>query len=812
MKFNMTGEKGAKIMLLGEYPSVEANQSGVAWSGTQGRLLDQLLRQADISRFECLLGFAARERPPGGDWRFFFSSKGMTEPKDVLKGWLEELKQDIQIYNPTVIVALGALPLWALTGEWKLSDYRGSLMESTLVPGVKVIPTESPYSIQRMWELTFPTMMDLRKAKRQSEFHGLPEDKRIHVADATIEQFLDYTRFLVESDEVDMIAADTETSRPNNHVNRMGYAHSPDYGMSFPLLNGRTPLLNENDELRAWEAIARVATCPKKLVYQNAAYDIPVLYRNNGILHNNLYMDTMIAAHVLWPESKRSLGFLASICLDIPAWKHTSGSSPGLYNAQDCTSTIAIAKVLEGELDRFGVRDVFDMEMAQIPLAIYLQLHGMLIDKGVQQELLEEATEKKSSVLADLNTLTGGDVNFNSPAQLQRLLYERMGLPVQYKRRKRGTDPRKPTTDAEALKKLYRDTNNPVLAQILDYRKWEKLRKNVSNEPSPDSRYHSSYNICSKTSKVSGKVVMSDEEGGTDTGRWSSSASIILTFGPGNLQNINYWARRMYIPDPGKVMIQADYIQAEAVVVAYQTNDQNLKKIFRNKEDLHCYTAAMMFGVAPEEVTKDDPRRKIGKMLRHAKNYSAGPGVIAKALGIKMAEAKKLSEMYDGINPLLHNWHQKIQGELNSTRTLVTPMGRKRRFLDRWGDDLFRSAYAFIPQSTVGDLLNVSMTSLYEDEEAQRRMDILMQLHDAIYIQVDDTPEDVAWGMEKLREHMIREVEVSGDQMIIDVDFSIGPNWGEMADARLSEGVAEVQVKRDGEKVWEAYTCQTTDK
>lgn len=805
MKFNMTGEKGAKIMLLGEYPSTEANQSGVAWSGTQGRLLDQLLRQADISRFECLLGFVARERPPGGDWRFFFTGKGMQDPKPILMQWLLDLQRDIAEYKPNVIIALGALPLWALTGEWKLSNYRGSLMECSLVAGVKVIPTESPYSVQRMWELTFPVMMDMRKARRQAEFPGMPEDNRVHVADASVGEFLDYAEFLVNDDEVTMIAADTETSNPNNHINRMGYAHSGDFGMSFPLLNGRMPLCNENEELKVWRAIDEIARCPKRLVYQNAAYDIPVLYRNNGILHTNLYMDTMIAAHVLWPESKRSLGFLASICLDVPAWKHTSGQSPGLYNAQDCTSTYAIAEVLEKEIDRFGVREIYEMEMRQIPLAIYLQLHGMRIDKKVQQELLNEATENKTNVLAELDAITGGSVNFNSPAQLQQLLYERMGLPIQYKRRKRGSDPRKPTTDAEALNKLFKQTNNPVLKMILDYRKWEKLRKNVSNEPSPDSRYHTSYNICSKTSKVSGKVVMSDEEGGTDTGRWSSSASIIMTYGPGNLQNINYWARRMYIPDPGKIMIQADYIQAEAVVVAYQTNDQNLKKIFRNKEDLHCYTAAMMFGVPPEEVTKDDPRRKIGKMLRHAKNYSAGPGVIAKALEIKMAEAKKLSAMYDGINPLLHNWHMKIQNELNATRTLVTPMGRKRRFLDRWGDDLFRSAYAFVPQSTVGDLLNLSMTSLYEDAEAQKHMDIIMQLHDAIYIQVDNNPSAIKYGMGKLSEHMLRDVEVAGDIMVIDIDFSIGANWGQMDDARLVDGVVEIKGK-DG---WKEYICQT---
>jgi uracil-DNA glycosylase family 4 len=810
VKFGTTGNHGAKIMLLGEFPSVDAVKSGIAWSGQQGRLLDQLLKQAGVSRFECLLSFVARERPPGGDMRFFFSDKQNTQPKPMLQAWLSELRQDLIEFQPNVVVCLGAFPLWAMTGEWKLSDYRGAITESTLLSGMKCIATESPYTVMRMWELTFPVVMDFRKAQRQSRFYGMPVDNRVHVSDATLNEFIDYCDFLCNDAEVDMIAADTETSRPNNHVNRMGYAHSPEFGLSFQLLEGRMPLYNENDELKIWKAIDAVAQAKKRLIYQNAPYDLSVLWSNNGILHNNLWADTMVMAHVLWPEAKRSLGFLASICLDIPAWKHTSSASPGLYNAQDCTSTIGCALVMDEQIDKFGVREIFEREMSQIPVAIFMQLRGVGIDAEVQARLLGEARAKRDDALAKLDTLTGGTVNYNSPAQLQDLLYMKLGLPVQYKRRKRATDTRKPTADAEALEKLSRETNHPILSLILEYRKWEKLRKNVSNPTSPNGRYHTSYNICSKTSKQGAKVVLNEDEGGTDTGRWSSSGSIIFPYGPGNLQNINKFAREMYVPAPGKVLIQADYIQAEAVVVAYLTNDSNLKRIFANHEDLHCFTAATMFNIPVEEIAKDSKERKIGKLLRHATNYSAGPAVVAKNLGVKMNEAKKLLELYKCANPLLATWHIRIQDELNKTRTLTTPLGRKRRFLDRWGDDLFRSAYAFLPQSTVGDLLNLSIVSLYEDTNLLHPIDIWMQLHDAIYIEVDDNPAAIRYGMEKLFHHMYREIEVKGDTMVIDVDFSIGYNWKQMADARLVDDRVETLGRDDlGNEKWEVFKCRS---
>ena len=139
-----------------------------------------------------------------------------------------------------------------------------------------------------------------------------------------------------------------------------------------------------------------------------------------------------------------------------------------------------------------------------------------------------------------------------------------------------------------------------------------------------------------------------------------------------------------------------------------------------------------MFGCSVFDVTKE--QRTVGKTIRHATNCSAGPDVVANRLGITRKEAKSYLDRYHAGTPQLHLWHQCIQDELQRTRVLTNLFGRKHRFLDRWGDSLFRSAYSFIPQSTVGDLLNHALINIYNNLNSWCHL--ALQLHDAVYVYV----------------------------------------------------------------------------
>ena len=188
-----------------------------------------------------------------------------------------------------------------------------------------------------------------------------------------------------------------------------------------------------------------------------------------------------------------------------------------------------------------------------------------------------------------------------------------------------------------------------------------------------------------------------------------------------------------------------------------------------------------MFGIPVTQITPE--QRTIGKTLRHATNYSAGPAVLANRLDCSINDAKKLLKLYHSGCPQLQLWHSRIQDELKRTRTLYNLFGRKHYFLERWGDSLFRSAYSFIPQSTVGDLMNKALVNLYQLHGDE--IDIVLQLHDAIYCIV---PSDNFSSCVKLiREAMKIPLTYKSETFFIDVDFAVGPSWGDQVELDTTE-------------------------
>ena len=788
MKVLTEGPPDAKIMIVGEAPGKEEDESGKPFQGFAGQTLNNLLGQAGISRYQCLVTNVARERPPANKISFFFEDKKCTIPKTKLIEWISELKQEIELYKPNIIIALGSTALWALTGEKKISDFRGYILPCTLVPGRKVLATYHPQAVNWEWKLYFQTVLDLRKALRHSESPALPESKQLLCPNVSVRQFIEYMEMLIEHPEYDKLSVDVETVQPGSHIEELGLSHDPNFGMSVFILKGRAPALPEKDELLLWQTFARLVI-KKKIIMQNGAYDIGVLWHNNHILVENIWMDTLIAAHICWPELPRDLGFLGSVCLDVKPWKGMSKTQE--YNPADAANTLGISEVLLGEIKRQGSLDQFAFEMSLIPVSLMLQLQGIKVDRKKQKELVDKWTEERNKLKAVLDEKIGREVNFNSAKQMCQLLYIELGLPVQYKRRKSVDEPKTMTVDVNALRTLSRLVpDNPIFNLIIAYKKADLLvRQFLDIELSPEGKVHTSYNITGAASD--------DEEDTKKTkrsfGRWSSSASIILPYGSGNLQNIPPEARKMYRACPGWKIVQADYSQAEAVVVAHLTGDQKLIKMFYDSfglsktekkiYDIHKMTIANMLGIETAQVTPE--QRTAGKTIRHATSYSAGPLVLANRLGIKMSEAKQLMELYHKANPNLRMWYQQIQEELKRSRTLVNLLGRKHRFLDRWGDSLFRSAYSYIPQSTVGDLLNLALLRIYYGQkDLHFDMSILLQLHDAVYVMVQE--ENVLELIKYMRSCMLIPLKCNNLEFMIDVDFKSGDSWGESEDIEIN--------------------------
>jgi len=794
MYIKTVGPPSAKIMLVGEAPGEQEAATGKPFVGNAGRVLSELLNLAGLTKQECLIANVARERPPGNKIAYFFEDKGMTTPKPILKEWIATLKEEIEFYRPNIVVALGATALWALTGQKGIGSYRGYIQQSSLVKGQKVLATYHPQKTDYEYKLRWPVVMDFRKARKNSLSPDLPEDNRVLNASPSRKEFLAYLQHL-HYDHNLSIAVDIETAQPGSHIDIMGIADSPTHGMSYSFLRQRKSVLSFDKELEVWQWLAQVLST-KQLLMHNAVYDSGVLWYNNSIYCKNLHADTMVAGHVCWPEMPRSLEFMASICLNVPPWKDQAESLPNLYNCADAVNTYGIWEVMRKELENMELMDIFQHEMSQLEPATFLQLNGLSINMEVREKLLKDIDEKQEVLTAQLEQEFGKSINLNSHVQLQNLLYEDLGLPIQYKRRKSVNDPRKRTADEEAITKLSRISDNPLLMKIVDSKKLAKLKntfvlleekKTGKSKISPEGKVHTSYNVTGATmQKVKKGLVIDEEDSFRSFGRWSSSKSIILPYGSGNLQNIPLIARTMYTAPEGYEFVQADYVQAEAVVVAYIINDQKLIRLFqegfgksneyRDKHhlDVHKQTASAMFRISIDEVTKE--QRQVGKVLRHSNNYSAGPAVAAHKLSCSIKEAKKLNQLYHHMCPQLSIWHTRIRQELKKTMTLTNLLGRQHRFLDRWGDTLFRSAYSYIPQSTVGDLLNKALVNFYWEHGEERT--IQLQLHDAIYILSPLGYREET--IEMLRKCMLMPLEYQGIEFTIDVDFKAGPSWGEL--------------------------------
>lgn len=793
------GPTTAEIMFVGEAPGEEEDKSGRPFIGRAGTTFNQLLSQANIVRQECMVANVARERPPGNNIGFYYEDPKQLVYKPMMKAFVEYLRKEIANYRPNIVVALGRHALYALTGKSGIQAVRGYICESTLVPGQKVLPTYHPQAVGYEWKLHWQTIMDLRKALVNSKTPDMPEDDRVLQAGVSKRTFLEYLQWLYH-EHTGPISVDIETSSPGAHIDIIGLADSPQHAMSFELLQQRKSRYSLEGEMEIWQGLGMLFSewdhgIGKPLIMQNASYDAAVLWHNNRIYCKNIAFDTMIATHVCWPEVPRNLGFQASICLNVPMWKHLQHEMPTYYNCCDAANTYGIQLVMDQEIDKLGVRHTFDSEMTQIEPSIMLQLQGLYVDNVRRVDTKEETEEELSTLESELDVDIGRKVNFNSHKQMKQLLYIDMGLPVQFKRRKSVTESRKVTADEEAVQKLIRMGSNPVLEKIVKVKKLShRLSSFINFKISPESRVHTSYNITGATAQRQKKSGLYDEEEHQKSfGRWSSSSSIILPYGPGNLMNIPEEVRVFYTAGEGKVFISGDYVQAEAVVTAYLSHDNKMIQMFKDSFgaskkkrkvmdwDVHKMKASTMFRIPIDEVT--DAQRGVGKVLRHARNYGAGPGVLASKLKTSMKEAKELIRVDKETDPHLELWHMRIQNELRQSRTLTNLLGRKHRFLGRWpkpgeDGDLFRSAYSYKPQSTIGDLLNQSLVILYK--EYGETIDIVINLLDAIYVIVDESKVDET--IKIMRECMLYTLHLDGEKFVIDVDFSVGKSWGELED------------------------------
>ena len=763
-----------KVALVGEAYGKAEELDDAPFRGPAGKKLDSILKQVGLSREECYITTVLSEYVPRNYFTPYYKDKKLSKPSEALREHRECLIAELKKAAPNVVIALGAEALKVLS-NWECVDigkWRGSVME---FDGLKVIPTYSPDLLVRGGRLSKkvagdatqagtpvrPIMiMDFRKAVRESESPAVQYMVRERITGPSIQQAFDFLRDIQQNKR--RIAVDIECER--GIISCVGFATSPQRALCIPFIQSG---YSDAEEAALRNLIGLILEDPSiPTMGQNFAFDKAWLARDISEVEGYDF-DTLVAMNTVFPEFPQGLAFQTSLMTDIPYFKddgkaHSKTKDyPKLwhYNCNDCLVTYECYEKLQEEIKRKDLEKQFKFTMDVYKQMYVISRRGLNFDHDLRKKWRVESRKKLKELRNEINTTVGREINPSSGPQIQAYVYKELGVKPYLNR-----STRRPTMDENALKKhAVRDKEiSPLFEQLLRYRKENKFYTTyLAIKSDDDSRVRCSYGLA-------------------ETGRLKSSGSSFFT--GTNLQNQPPRMRPCYRADPGTTFIELDLGQAEARVVAYDSGDENYMKLFEEGGDIHVANAANIFGLALDKVSYRE--RQLGKKISHATNYGMGPGTmvesIIKELGtdyaISLGEAKKFQTAYHEAYPRIKEWHARIRGELDDGRILKNCFGRRRFFMGPRDDKLFKEAYAFIPQSTVADLLNTSILKwkhyAYDDIYP-----ILLQVHDSVIIQI---PEKEKAPLQQLKECFQLPIKVNGVEIIIPIDVKIGKRWGEL--------------------------------
>lgn len=779
MKLIQQGPRDAKIVIVGEAPGAQEAATGVPFTGGSGMILNDMLSRVGINRGECFVTNVCHIQPPGNEFGWFLRPN--PRPEFILG--VIQLKKDIEEIRPNLVISMGARGLKVLAGKDSIEKWRGSILESTLVRGLKVIGTYHPAYVLRVWDYKAVAELDLRRCKEESAY----PDIRIPARDLVLDPSRELGAALVsELLLAEWLAVDIECFETSGgwQLACVGFSDRGNRAVVFPC-----------DESWKLEAIKTLCESSVRKVFQNGTFDVTVLGQN-GITVRGFLWDTMLAHHSIYAECAsgadevsrlagrkrqaaiaKGLAFLTSIYTKQPfykddgkLWQNTGDLQLfWRYNGLDAAVTREVRDVQETELAEYGTTATFRHEMSLVRPLMAATNRGIRINLELRQSLIKSYEAQIQRLQELLDRLAGESVNVKSPKQIQFLLYDKLKLPA---KRHRRTG--RPTADKDAIIELAGKHQHPVLATILAIRRRRDFIERYLNATvDADGRMRCSFDIT-----------------GTRTGRLSSRQSI---WGSGtNLHNIPVRSkegeaiRGMFIADAGKLLIVRDYSQAEARVVAYLAGCQGLIELFEDPvRDVHRENAARINEILLDEVS--EAQRYLAKKAVHAFNYGMFEDRLvqvvnedAETTGVRIdaVQGKQLRDKYFMLYPEIRSvFWKEVERELKYSRTLTTPFGRKRTFFGRWDDKLLREAYAFIPQSTVGDLGGRAIVRCYEEIECRiPGAEFLLSVHDSVIMQCwERDVERVASEMQRV---MAIPLTIKDKTFVIPTDCKVGYNWG----------------------------------
>lgn len=741
------GPKDAKIMVIGEAPGAKEDKLGKPFVGKAGQALDSFLFSAGIIRSQCYLTNVVKERPPSNNIKKFIElKKGKAKIKEGYNKYEDYLLDEIREVNPNIILVTGAVPLYAVCRLHGITKWRGSITTSATLARpdgnpYKVLPILHPASTFRQHIWQHYIKFDLRKLRSESQFPEIKRKTREYIIEPSYLQALE---FIEECKKHKHFGFDIEVSY--REVSCISLAYNDQLAISIPFLKGGREYFSPDQEFRIWQEIGKILEDPEiESIGQNVTFDSTFLFRKYGIKTRNV-QDTMIAMAINYPDFQKDLGFITSIYTDMEYYKDerkesfnkgelTDTQAFWIYNAKDSIVLMeAFPKMVE-ELRRLGNIESYENQRRLIEPLLYMTERGIKMDTQGLRERSREVGEKMEKLKEEINSIIGYEINPNSPPQLMEHFYGDKrdgGLGIKpYLKNGR------PTTNEGALVRLARGTKQrPGLDEaslILEFRGLSKMKGTyLDMSLDTDARVRCSMNPV-----------------GTRTGRLSSSKTIFGT--GGNLQNQPPLMKEYMLTDKDYVCYEIDLGQAENRVVAYIAPEPKMIEAFEKDIDIHSRTASLIFNIPEDEVrdmhdedvkceeigTGDYTHRFWGKKANHAFNYKQGYKKFAYQVEIPEFEGKKIYNGYHSAYPGVRMYHNWVESKLSKDRKLTNLFGRTYIFYDRWGNTLLQAATAFIPQSTVADIINRrGINHVYYNQDLFDPVEILNQVHDSIVFQI----------------------------------------------------------------------------
>jgi len=586
--------------------------------------------------------------------------------------------------------------------------------------------------------------------------------------------------WIKEAEELGEVAVDTETSSLDPHqADLIGISLSSKIGKAcyIPIGHNSNKCLNKELVLEKLKPLLEDVSIKK--IGQNIKFDFIVLSKHNIIISS--MEDTMLMSYVLDAgKNRHNMDTLSEIHLNhktIP-FKDLVGTGKKAINfsevdiekakdyaAEDADITLRLYKKFYKSLKDDKMIKIYEIfEKPMIKILAFMEIEGIKIDSEFLKTLSSKFEKKIEKIQKEVFKISKKEFNIASPKQLGEILYNDLKI-ADLKKTKKGSF----ATSASVLEDLaFKGHKFPKL--VLDWRQVSKL-KNTYSDSLPE-------HINPKTKRVHTSFLLA----ATTTGRLASSDP--------NLQNIPIKSedgkdiRKAFIAKKDYVLISADYNQIEMRILADLANVKELKKAFKNNEDIHSLTASQIFNIDIKKVNQDQRRK--AKAINFGIIYGISQYGLAKQINVSNYEAEEFLKAYFSKFPEIKIYMDQTIKFCRKNGYVNNIFGRKSHFINindkNYNIRNFqeRAAINAPIQGSASEIMRLAMIRLNKklNEKKNQNTKMLLQIHDEL---IFETPKDEAKRIGKIIIDEMSSAAISDQHSFsipLTVDLNIGDNWG----------------------------------